>query len=83
MKITIPEHLKLKSPKEKILSYQTVRKIEIDPETEEEIDLGDRVKYLYVSEELVPQATHKGLTEDMSRRTANAQFFKKETKIRI
>jgi len=60
----IPEHLKLKVPKEKILSKK---------------EIGNDIKYLYISNNEVPNIKYQGLDEDISKRTKNAQFFKKGT----
>ena len=41
---------------------------------------NNTIKYLYKSNKEVRQTTHKGIKEDMNKRTKNAQFFKKETR---
>lgn len=66
-----PEHLQVKAPAEKILHSQKIN----------DEQGNDIVKYLYASETEVPAVTIKideqEIKEDISKRTKNAQFFKK------
>lgn len=66
-----PEHLQVKAPAEKILHSQKIK----------DEQGNDIVKYLYASETEVPAKTIKideqEIKEDISKRTKNAQFFKK------
>lgn len=66
-----PEHLQVKAPVEKILHSQKIK----------DEQGNDIVKYLYASETEVPAKTIKiderEIKEDISKRTKNAQFFKK------
>jgi len=75
----ISEPLKLKVEKEKILYSQIV---DNDGEKnlsdkKEDKDLDKIVKYFYISDTEVPIASYQGLEEDITKRTNNAQFFKK------
>ncbi|MDP3043740.1 MAG: hypothetical protein Q8N21_05070 [bacterium] len=66
-----PEHLQVKAPTEKILHSQKIK----------DEQGNDIVKYLYASETEAPAETIKideqEIKEDISKRTKNAQFFKK------
>lgn len=66
-----PEHLQVKAPAEKILHSQKIK----------DEQGNDVVKYLYASETEVTAETIKiderEIKEDISKRTKNAQFFKK------
>ncbi|MBU4347520.1 hypothetical protein KKF23_03110, partial [Patescibacteria group bacterium] len=66
-----PEHLQVKAPTEKILHSQKIK----------DEQGNDIVKYLYASETEVPAKTitadNQEIQEDISKRTKNAQFFKK------
>jgi hypothetical protein len=66
-----PEHLQVKAPAEKILHSQKIK----------DEQGNDIVKYLYASETEAPAETIKideqEIKEDISKRTKNAQFFKK------
>jgi len=59
--------LQLKAPKDRILFNQTIKDEKGD----------DIVQYLYASGVEVLQTTYQGISEDLSKRTKNAQFFDK------
>ena len=72
----IPLEYQLKVPKEKVLLSKEVDWIvkQLDGTI---INKGKIVSYDYISNQEVGQATFKGLSEDVSKRTGNVQFFKK------
>lgn len=73
----IPADLKLKAPRDRILFSRQVEIFEFSTTTGKRVKIRDEVSYLYASDKLVPQAHYEGKAEDMSKRTKNAQFFKK------
>jgi len=79
----IPTDLLLKADKSKIIYSQNIRDIRCDENRTTCQDFGEIKSYLYVSDVEVPQAEiifeGKIIKEDLSQRTRNAQFFKKET----
>lgn len=70
-----PEHLQVKAPAEKILHSQEIK----------DEQGNDIIKYLYASETEVTAETIKiderEIKEDISKRTKNAQFFKKNEEV--
>jgi len=69
-------NLQLKTTTDKILSDKEITWWEID-ENETFTDKGKIIKYTYISDDEVKNDKYKGLTEDVSKRTHNAQFFDK------
>ena len=72
----IGDDLKLKAPKDKILSVQEIDDVRCDSDGANCVNMGKIEKYQYVSDVEVPPTTYQGLQEDITQRTSNAQFFK-------
>lgn len=66
--------LKLKAPKNRILAARNIDWLVENPDGTWE-NKGQLKKYLYATDMIVGPATHRGLHEDISKRTKNAQFF--------
>lgn len=72
----IQDELKLKAPKDRILSVEQVDDVRCNDDGTNCVNLGKIEKYQYVSDIEVPPVTYEGLQEDITQRTSNAQFFK-------
>jgi hypothetical protein len=64
----IDQGLKLKVPKEKVISYVRA----IDPETQTEI-----IAYIYITDKVVVSDTYQGYKEDIRKRSNNSRAYKK------
>jgi len=74
--------LALKAKSEKILAHQTVDDIrcenkvdEVTGDPETCINVGQKVEYYYISDTAVEPEDHKGMKENVAKRTSNTRFY--------